>query len=78
MDAEPNSDDVVVVLGKITTDDGTGKGGKGDDGSPRRPRTILVCPGLIAVLVRIDTLVEDNPNPPSSNRVWWCACYFLS
>ena len=42
MDAEPNSDDVVVVLGKITTDDGTGKGGKGDDGSPRRPRRYII------------------------------------
>jgi len=35
--------------------------------------TILVCPGLIAVLVRTNTLVEENPNPSSSNRVSWCA-----
>ena len=39
MAAEPKSDDVVVVLGKIAMDDGTSKR---DDGSPRRPRTYII------------------------------------
>ena len=31
--------------------------------------TILVCPGLIAVLVRTNTLVEENPNSTHPHRI---------